>query len=648
MYQKNAKGLLLSSEDIAFLQSEYPDVNFIITEIDGDKYVDIGNLNSYLSNQHFLATGDNNYSFDTWLSEKRDLESSEKEDSDENRPFANIYLAWDVYSGIINNTDYISNEWALYDKMEKAAPLVKYAITDDYSKSLTYLRDNYDVLNNGLSKVFGDQLKYMSLEEQLLYLMSFKDNIDSNRSEILNDCFAVQVGLDPYFADDFYKFDFSIHDVLKAVKEGSDTGNPFAYLKTLENNSVSFFHIVENGLPKKYCTTDDFFKKYFDSSEFSSRKSKNQAVEEAYKAVEDGQLTYYEKNYLKDFDDGFWQYGKNTIDFLCCGLGGLDSPWSVSDSKKSYLKEIYAGNYTKKQIDKMYKEGLISEHDYLTRCAVLDAGNTITKDHERYSKTAGWTNVIGLTCSEILVNVLSGGAAALMALKSCSEAGKRARSMHEAGYSNLSVASASILTAIIMYGMQNYMSGFKKSKDKSHLIVGSKTKTEVKDAIKLSEKYQDIYDQIDNEWCLKGVADLSFMDDDYYDLVQSKLGKIQEKLVAGKVTELEAEALTIQVYHDVVDKMIRSVNVSIDYNNFINSKFGTAALFGLTKVFGGKNVAMYSADLGSYLFNSVFVDSDKYNVGTWLEDDFFSAIQNPNIDKGGQQFIRKFLTDLLK
>ena len=107
------------------------------------------------------------------------------------------------------------------------------------------------------------------------------------------------------------------------------------------------------------------------------REARTRAVQDALAAIEDGRLSYSEQGFQPGFLDGLTKYGKNTVDYITCGCFGEDSFWDSADTRDAYLLELYAGNYTRSQVEEMYRKGLITEDDYNVRIAVLNDENHI-------------------------------------------------------------------------------------------------------------------------------------------------------------------------------------------------------------------------------------------------------------------------------
>ena len=422
-YKLAKEGLEMTPDELELLNDELGldlSLNSVVSDI-GPTLVLSNDSLEILASQLLAIEGDG-FNMSSWLSKKAAEYARDNPNSSSN-PYQSIENKWDYYNGMINNTDNVANELAMYDRIQKAAPLVKYAVTEEYDEALDYIRNNYDDVISGIRKASGYEDEtawdYMSLEEITLFLM------DANNNEE---------------ADYYTAGRGNVMDLLTTLKNGGIPDN------TISEQSGYILNMIAD---KPYVS--EFFKTY-GFEKFGDREARTRAVQDALAAIEDGRLSYSEQGFQPGFLDGLTKYGKNTVDYITCGCFGEDSFWDSADTRDAYLLELYAGNYTRSQVEEMYRKGLITEDDYNVRIAVLNDENHIREDYQNIKKVSGFIESLGSTAADVLIQSIPGfGKSLLEILKTTSTAGKVARKLHDAGESHGETFTVSLLNGLGTY-----------------------------------------------------------------------------------------------------------------------------------------------------------------------------------------------------
>lgn len=451
------KGMELTQEDIDLLNNEL-DLKLSLT-----KYEDGVDEKGNPKYRYYLNTAGLEAMASTLLRKNGDgfnLESWLNDMTEKNPAFTNISNEWDYYNAMINNTDNIANDLALYKKVQKAAPLAKYACTDEYDEILSYLRSNYDKLT-----LTGD-FQYTTLEELSLFLMDSRYNKKSDWYSFLNKDNGKEPGA-----------------ILTLLKEMSGEITFSGYEDNCPLNVGNLFldHNIDYSSP--LC---DFLTNH-GINELKDRIAKGEAVKTASKNVKDGALQFWEQGCHDGFFDGLLKYGKNTTDFIYCGLAGKDSPWTERDTKNKYLLELYAGDYTKSEVEEMYRNGQITKDDYDVRMQVLKEENTIKYDFQKVKNVSGFIESIGSGVADVAISMLPEiGPGLLSILKASSAAGKTARKLHDAGNGYWETLGISVINGLATYFLSKGLKDLKKSRG-GHLITGNGTRFSEKEIAMLRE-----------------------------------------------------------------------------------------------------------------------------------------------------------------
>ena len=580
-YRWALNGLELTQADIDLLNAELG-LNLSLTavekDLDGDEKPD--ETRYYLSKDGLetlsallLRKNGDGFNMESWLNSK----------AEENPDYSNLANQWDYYNAMLNNTDNIANDLKMYEKIESVAPLAKYAVTEEYEEVLDYVRQNYDTL----SKYFSDDLQMLTLEELTLFMMDSKYNKDS----------------------DYQKGTYFKYDNIKSNLE---------YFVELDSNSYAEY--TGDGMDGRIFLDSrqgplGYFLNTYGIDSIPERKAKYEAVKEASRSVENGSLEFWEQGCQDGYFDGLFKYGKNTVDYLYCGIGGIDSPWSETDSKNAYLLELYAGDYTKSEVEQMYRDGLITKEDYEVRMQVLKPENTIKYDFQRVKNVGGFMEALGNATADVVISAIPiVGKTTLAILKATSAAGKVARKLHEQGNSYGETLAVSTLTGIASYFLSTGLKSFKKENG-GHLFSGNGTFGNYS-----TEDLKAFGEALDSEDISKlteivGEGDIVDMKRWYswYKFYNSKFGEYgldaaKEFLMGGNGVDKLATTLVTTTAYSIWQSLEGESASAYNYEKFFNDDvFATVSMFTDGKV--GERAESTGEN---------FVKSGAKDVLTWL------------------------------